>query len=734
MKSIKAFGLAGCAVAALIASNQAMAASTAAGTEITNNVTVNYKVGDATQIAKTASDVFTVDRKIDLIVTELGNASTLVSPGQAGAVTTFTLTNNSNATLDFTLLAEQLTGGTAAHGGTDVFDVTGLKLFVDSNNNQTYDPLIDTATFVDELAKDSSITIFVIGDIPTTGYANDVAGVRLTATAREGGSAGGSAGAALVETIGANSAGVDTVFADGTGSGDGARDAAYGAQDDYKVNVLPADLSVTITADKTNPLTGFDVVTFTISVTNSGPANGSGIVVTAKVPSGYGYVSNDSGGAWNNTTGVWTVGNLAIGETKTFTYSAIAGSQGSRNSTAVITAAGQTDPDSNPATGFPTDDFADGIADDDEAAILTAPVLGTGTVSAASCANGTALLDWTSESWTQGGLTGSFNVAGKPITLTIVDSNGALQGTPTAVTPVNAAFYQGGLTTTENSLVVEATDAKLAGNPVTFTYELGPAGIGVESPRFKLFDIDGSPNNTRFEGITVTGSFNGSPVAPQLQGGSAISISGNTAVGSGDVPYNGASSGNGTLQVAFTGQVDKISFTWGHAPGTSSTGGAPGFALHDLQFCRPNIGMAIDKTSKVYDPQSAGLFAVPGNDVIYTVSVANVGDVPSDPNSILLIDRMPAELEFYNGDIDDGGPESNPVTFSQTGPNLTFNYSSDVAYSNASIAPTSFAACTYSPTAGYDSNVKFICFNPKGILPEGAPDPGFQLQYRARIK
>ena len=49
---------------------------------------------------------------------------------------------------------------------------------------------------------------------------------------------------------------------------------------------------------------------------------------------------------------------------------------------------------------------------------------------------------------------------------------------------------------------------------------------------------------------------------------------------------------------------------------------------------------------------------VPGNDVIYTIEFTNTGDGPTDAGSVLLIDAMPSEIEFYNGDIDDGGPEN----------------------------------------------------------------------------
>ena len=734
MHFIKTVCFLGCASSLSMCATVAFAANTDAGTTITNNVTVNYNVGSTPQTAETDSDVFTVDRKINLVVSELGSATTAVAPGESAAVTTFVLSNTSNDTLDFALSASQLTGGTAAHGGSDNFDIGGLQIFVDSNGNGTYETLTDTATFVDELAKDSSVNVFVVGNIPISQFSGDVAVVALTATAREGGAAGPSIGEALSEDTGANTTGIDTVFADGSGNDDGARDAAFSARDDYTVSDLPADLSTTIAADNTTPLIGFDTVTFTITITNDGPANASGVTVDVPIPDGYGFVSDTSGGNWDDGTGIWSVGTLAIGETKSFTYSAIAGVGGNHDATAEINASDQTDPDSSTAIGFGSDDLGDSIPDDDEAMIPTAPVMGTGTVSSASCSNGISVLDWQSESWTQGALTGSFNVDGKPITLTISDPNNAMQGTPTTQTPVNFAFYQGGLASTENSLIIEVTDSNIAGNPLTFTIDVGPSGVGVDSPRFKLFDLDGRSNNTRFEAVTITGSFNGSSVSPQLQGGSSVSISGNQAVGSGDVSPVGASSGNGTLEVAFSSQVDQITFTWGHGAGTTSTSGAPGFSMHDLEFCSPSIGMSVAKSSQVYDPTSANLKAIPGNDIIYSISVENTGDVPFDSGSVVLIDDFPSEMEFYNGDIDDGGPETDPVAFSQSGASMTFSYSTDVGYSSSATTPTNFSACTYSPAAGYDPNVRFICINPKGIFSNGSPNPSIDIQFRARVK
>jgi hypothetical protein len=217
------FLAAGAIALTAIGAAPAFAAGTAAGSNIVNNVTVNYNVGAVAQTAINASNTLVVDRKITLTVAPVGTASTNVSPGQLGAVATFTVTNTSNATLDFGVSVVQQTGGAAPHGGTDNFDVTGPSLFLDVNGNNTYDIGTDTAvSYLDEIAPDAQRTVFVVSIIPAGRLTNDVAAVTLTAQARDGGTAG-TQGAISAETVGANTALMDTVLADTAGATDAAR-------------------------------------------------------------------------------------------------------------------------------------------------------------------------------------------------------------------------------------------------------------------------------------------------------------------------------------------------------------------------------------------------------------------------------------------------------------------------------------------------------------------------------
>ncbi len=82
----------------------------------------------------------------------------------------------------------------------------------------------------------------------------------------------------------------------------------------WTVNVVcqdKADIKVEKTVDNSTPTCNSNV-TFTIKVTNLGPNTAKSVEVTDMLPSGLIYVSNSaSQGTYNNTTGIWTVGNLS---------------------------------------------------------------------------------------------------------------------------------------------------------------------------------------------------------------------------------------------------------------------------------------------------------------------------------------------------------------------------------------------------------------------------------------
>jgi uncharacterized repeat protein (TIGR01451 family) len=98
-----------------------------------------------------------------------------------------------------------------------------------------------------------------------------------------------------------------------------------------------SDLAITKMVNNPTPLVGTNVI-FTINVTNNGPSNAINTVVTDLLPSGYTYASHtQTAGSYNSGTGVWTVGNLNNGITRTLTITAIVLNSGNYTNTATVT-------------------------------------------------------------------------------------------------------------------------------------------------------------------------------------------------------------------------------------------------------------------------------------------------------------------------------------------------------------------------------------------------------------
>ena len=107
--------------------------------------------------------------------------------------------------------------------------------------------------------------------------------------------------------------------------------------------VCTANLGINKTVDNSTPNVGSNV-TFTITVTNAGPDPATGVVVNDLLPSGYTFVSSTpSQGTYNSGTGVWNVGNIAIGGNATLTIIATVNATGSYTNTATVTG-DQNDP------------------------------------------------------------------------------------------------------------------------------------------------------------------------------------------------------------------------------------------------------------------------------------------------------------------------------------------------------------------------------------------------------
>lgn len=309
---------------ALIAmsSAPALAQGTSAGSTITNNVTVTFDVGGVTQNAETDSDVFTVDRKVNVNVEWVGTA-TSVAPGAQNQAIAFDVTNLSNDTIDLAL-ATALTSGTGAN-------ISGYQIFLDTDGDRVLSQAEFDAgpiTSLDEVAEDDTIEVIVIADIGLNAVNGDVFDVTLTANAHAGGSAG-ALGAELVATTGANAVnGVDNVLSDGIGATDGEYDGAFSDTGTYEVAgaLVTVAKSSRVVSDPVNGTTDPKAipgatVEYCITVANAaGAATATDVNVVDDLPADVSLVANsifvDGDGACANGTagGTFSAGTGPAGE------------------------------------------------------------------------------------------------------------------------------------------------------------------------------------------------------------------------------------------------------------------------------------------------------------------------------------------------------------------------------------------------------------------------------------
>jgi len=105
------------------------------------------------------------------------------------------------------------------------------------------------------------------------------------------------------------------------------------------------DLAITKVVSKANPVVGENVI-YTVVARNNGPSPATGVVVNDLLPTGLTYVSHTtSAGTYIPASGIWTIGSLANGGTRTLTITAKTTLAGGSNviNTATITGI-ETDP------------------------------------------------------------------------------------------------------------------------------------------------------------------------------------------------------------------------------------------------------------------------------------------------------------------------------------------------------------------------------------------------------
>ena len=109
-------------------------------------------------------------------------------------------------------------------------------------------------------------------------------------------------------------------------------------------NPDPADLELIQTVDNPNPNVG-EQVNITLALTNKGAGIASSINITSLLPPGLNFVSaTPEQGRYDNSKGVWDVGNMKDNLTRTLKITAIVTAPNSTTNIAAVTAVNEPDP------------------------------------------------------------------------------------------------------------------------------------------------------------------------------------------------------------------------------------------------------------------------------------------------------------------------------------------------------------------------------------------------------
>ena len=141
-----------------------------------------------------------------------------------------------------------------------------------------------------------------------------------------------------------------------TVSGGGQVNTANDSASDPTNIVSRSDLSLTKVTNNSGNGVGTQA-TFTITLTNTGPSDATGVAVRDQLPAGLTYVSSFASlGSYSNVTGIWTIGNVTSGLSPTLQITASINVVGSITNTAQVSASNQPDPDSTPDNNNATED------------------------------------------------------------------------------------------------------------------------------------------------------------------------------------------------------------------------------------------------------------------------------------------------------------------------------------------------------------------------------------------
>lgn len=364
------------------------------------------------------------------------------------------------------------------------------------------------------------------------------------------------------------------------------------------------------------------------------------------------------------------------------------------------------------------------------AAMGVAALIGTHAIPVAAaenvvCADEVRTLDWSTADWSDGDLSNVFDVSGSRVQLTISgDTPKFVISEDGRVSPYATRTQVGRNGSTQDVLSV-TTGFEDMSEAIKMDLRLGRDGEGVAAAAFSVFGIDAGQNHT--DHLRVLAFREGRPVDVKLISNASVTVRGNEAFGT---QLSDDERRYGNLIVSITEPVDRVVVSFSNDT-SNSVSQSQDLYLHDVSFCPVSVRINAAKRTQSVDGTPA--IFLPGREIVSIIGIENTGTGWVDKDTIVLIDAVPQELTFFNGDIDGDGPATGPVEFTDNKSGLRFSAQSDVKFSNASTKPNGMDECDYDAKPGYDAAIRFVCIQPKGALRGDPGGFGFEVAFKVAI-
>jgi uncharacterized repeat protein (TIGR01451 family)/gliding motility-associated-like protein len=418
-----------------------------------------------------------------------------------------------------------------------------------------------------------------------------------------------------------------------------------GGDEEDVVSINGSDLVITKTMDNNTPGVDENVV-FTISVTNNGPRDATGVEVIDNLPDGYTFVSaNPSVGSW--TAPIWTIGNITNGETVTLEITATVKASGNHSNTAVVTG---NQPD--PVSGNEESTVAPTLSEISDLHITKTvnnsnPNVGDNVIFTITIVNN-----------------GPSNATGVVVTDNLPSGYSFISANTSTGNWASPDWNIGNLANGESATLDITASVNAFGDyrniaSVTANQHDPIPGDEVDAISINCSDLDivktidnSNPNVNDNVVFTITVTNNGSRdatgvvVTDNLPSGYAF-VSANPSVGSwsssdwtiGDLAIGATATLDITATVNATGNYNNIASLLGNQPDSLPGNNTDNENLTNL------ADLSITKTVD-------NLSAMPGTNVIFTITVTNIGN--ADAKGVKVTDNLPDGYTFVSANASVG--------------------------------------------------------------------------------